>query len=65
LLKNNVEPKSFDSLSARYEKCLIMDPTFKKADIFQLEYTDKNGCDILAYCLSVKKVNEAIKSLKM
>ncbi len=42
-----------------------MDPTFKKADIFQLEYTDKNGCDILAYCLSVKKVNEAIKSLKM
>jgi len=61
LLKNNVEPESLESLSAKYEKCLILDPTFEKTDIYQLDCTDKNGCDISRYCLSVEKVNECLK----
>ena len=61
LLKNNIDPLSFNSINERYEKCLILDPTFKKVDIYHLDCVDEKGCDISRYCLSVEKVNECLK----
>jgi hypothetical protein len=61
LLKNNIDPNSLNSTVERYEKCLILDPTFDKIDIYQLDCMEKDGCDASRYCLSVKKVNECLK----
>ena len=61
LLKNNIDPQSFSSINERYEKCLILDPEFKKVDIYQLDCVDEKGCDVSRYCLSVDKVNECLK----
>lgn len=61
LLKNNVDPNTMDSVIERYEKCLILDPTFKKIDIYQLDCMNDKGCDASRYCLSVKKVNDCLK----
>lgn len=60
LLKNGVDPKSMETINERYEKCLILDPSFKRIDIFQLDCMGENGCDASKYCLSVEKVNECI-----
>ena len=61
LLKNNVDPTSLNSTSERYEKCMILDPTFKEINIYQLECMDEKGCDTACYCLSVDKVTECLK----
>ena len=61
LLKNNVDPTSLNGIVERYEKCLIIDPTFDKIDIYQLDCMDEKGCDASRYCLSVKKVNDCLK----
>ena len=61
LLKNNIDPSSMDSVIQRYEKCLILDPTFDKIDIYQLDCMDEKGCDASRYCLSVDKVHDCLK----
>jgi hypothetical protein len=61
LLKNNVDPNTLDSVIERYEKCRVIDPTFDKIDIYQLDCMDEKGCDASRYCLSVEKVNDCLK----
>lgn len=61
LLKNNVDPSSMEGIVERYKKCLILDPTFDKIDIYQLDCMDEKGCDASRYCLSVDKVNDCLK----
>jgi hypothetical protein len=61
LLKNNIDPTSMSSVSERYEKCKVLDPTFKDVNIYQLDCIDENGCDASRYCLSVNKVHDCLK----
>lgn len=60
LLKNNIDPESLKTIRDRYEKCLIIDPSFKAIDIYLLECIDEEKCSMNEYCLSVEKVNECI-----